>query len=837
MEKKMKKPLFNGKLYLEGMRQLKLIGIMSAIIMALAAFLIPLGYQINNAEYVTYVNRYPAGTTGRIVSYGILELNPLIVLTFLIIVPLMTLYLFNFLNRRNACDFYHSIPDTRESIFTSFGAAILTWNVGLILGSVLISVISCGIFHYVELEAGDMAVVICASVVACIFMYGVFLIAMSLTGTNFTNLTVATMILIVPRLVATVFMAIISDSIAVIPFQFGGSILDDRLNVVTNLFTGLFIRGYVQGIKMWGSVLYTLIVGIVYCILGLFFFKRRKSEVATCAALNSKLQCVLRLIPAMMICLIPIAMIFRCVIEGYDLDNEEIFGIVVLYIIAIIAYFLYELITTKKLRNALKAIPGLAWLVVFNVLFGVALYSSYTVMLNDVPAVEDVKSVCVEMKGEYDYETRNYYQNRINQIELTSPEIREIVVTELARNVAAIKAGESIWNYQVERNLDTYNYEQRTRVVLSVKMDCGLTNKYRKIYLSEPAFCELTDLFANNEQINKVLYETVDFKEISYMYLTHNNTEIPLESLYQIYQSYNEELKKLSFADAFSAVIRDDFPEHSVWYGYLDIGLKNGEEIRIQISDVFPETLGLYFKIINENVKEEPMDAFFRLVDEKDAESTGSIDRNGNVSFSVYDGWNYYTPSAWFYAYRSQDGMDEMFECDYTENGEAVLRQIQEKLKECNAADGTKKSMILEVDFIGNIYEGDGDNYQRIVKYYEADEELLRLIQRLGGYNVADEPATRELSDISGYLTGWVDNHTIEISTEKQEFMALQVLDEKVAAALSQANPGDIVCLLVGKEELEAGGTISIVEAVNDIVPMEENAVPAKESEKSEIVP
>lgn len=834
MEKK-KNKWFNIKLYLDGLRQLKLIGIMSAIIMACAAFLIPMGNQIQNANYVKYANGRPVGSVGRIVSYGILGLNPLIVLTFLVIVPLMTLYLFHFLNKRNACDFYHSIPDTRESIFVSFGLAILTWNIGILLESILISAISSGIFSYVELDLGTIPVVFCASAAACIFMYGVFLIAMSLTGTSFTNLTVAVMILIVPRLVATVFMAIVSDVISVIPFQFGGSILDDRLNVITNLFTGYMIRGEYQGISMWSSVVYTLVVGTVYCMIGCYFFKKRKSEAATCAALNSKLQCVLRLIPAMMICLIPIVMIFETIIKSYSLDDEEIFGIVVLYIIAIIGYFLYELVTTKRLKNLIKAIPGLLWLVVFNAGFILALFASYHVMLNDVPKVESVDSVCLEIDGDmYAYDSRNdYYQEQISKIALTSPEIKNLVISELSRNVEAIKADASLWNYGIEQNIDTYNYGRSNRMVLSVKIDCGITSKYRSIYLSQPAYSELIKLLANNEQINKVLYENVDFGDVSVMYFGNQEIEIPLEDMYKIYRSYNEELAKLSFEDAFRIVMWNGYTDSdAMWYDSLYITLKNGERIRIEISDMFPETLKLYFELVNESVVEEPLDKFMAILDEcSDADGTDaeSLEVNGQIHF-VLKSDNPVSASAWFFAYKDTSNKEISLECDFTENGQKILRQIQEKLKECKAPDVMNQNKILEVEFYG--YDLHNDFQYDIVKYYEIDEELLKLIRIFGGYDTEDDMAvegdreaaeTGEIMEITGYLNGWADNHTIEISTQEQGIMTLQVLDEEAAKELAKANPGDIVNLFVDCNKLENGSECYTVVYVNEIVPMTGN--------------
>lgn len=132
----MKKSWFSFRLYQEGLRQLRLIGIMGMVILGLEAILIPVGRVVSLRQMEHYAE-------GGRVSKELLnfpEMHPLLVLCFCVLAPLMVLYLFHFLNKRNASDFYHAIPETRLCLFISFFAAVVTWILAIIVVTSFISV-------------------------------------------------------------------------------------------------------------------------------------------------------------------------------------------------------------------------------------------------------------------------------------------------------------------------------------------------------------------------------------------------------------------------------------------------------------------------------------------------------------------------------------------------------------------------------------------------------------------------------------------------------------------------------------------------------------------------
>lgn len=750
MEKKTKKSWFNVRLYLDGLRQLKIIGIMSAVIMGLCAILVPYGENLSNASYevYSYGRVHELVSRGRIVQYDLIMLNPLIVATFLVIVPLMTLYLFNYLNRRNACDFYHAIPCTREGLFITYGAGIITWNIALILESVIISVAAQSLFKYIELNWWSLPVTVLNIVAACIFAFGVVVMAMSITGTVFTNVVVSAMILCVPRIFVSVIVYMITSEISVIPFTFGNSILNDKLNTVTNLVTGPVIRGDYDAIESYGSFAYTLIVGIIYCAVAMLLMKRRKSEAATSAAISRRLQCFFRLIPAMIICLIPISAVFDMEINSEGFDSESWFFIIVFFIIAIVAYFVYELMTTRKLKNLVKAVPGLLWLVVYNIAIMIVLFTGYNILLNDIPDVDDIKSVRVC----YDrYSDNDYYVNVLDSVDFTSEDIKELLVSELSRNVDAIKTGASMYQessvtYQVAATTeyvddipDDIDYEF---TFVSVDFKCKGGTKSRYIYLSNSAAKELYKILCNNEQVKESFLAKIDKNDISNSYFSRMEG-CSQEEIYSVYEIYMDELARKDFSQIFRVLTTRSYGDMTI-YDSIGMNLKNGQYAYLPITDNMTETAEAFFELTSRNM-DNPLGEFLDKADEikkADVKDYQYIDGNMYVYINcLYDKEARYNVSAnmWYDKY-DENSINIDMSGDYTEKGEKLLRQIEQRLeKSSGKIDVSLGEPIIYVECSvnqdGTNADGEyiGYNYD-YGRYYQVDKETIELIKSYGGY-------------------------------------------------------------------------------------------------------
>lgn len=699
---KSRKKIFNVKLYFEGIKQLKMIGIMSFVILALESFLSPLGINIERTSAIERQLAYSSVPGAVDISpqiYSFISINPLVVGVFLVVVPLMTLFLFNFMTRRNASDFYHSIPDTRECLLLSYGAAVLTWAAGLILSSGLITVVTCGFMKYVEVNLVSVVTIIFTSFAGSVYVLGIFLLAMSLSGTVFTNVVVAAMIMFMPRLILCICMAVLSEAVYFVPFDFSGFIFNDRLNVVTNIFTGIIARGRCDGICMVSAGIYTLIVGVIILVVAAMAFKSRKSEAATCAAINSKLQCVFRLIPAFVICLIPATVILIAKIGGETWDASEKFMLVVLYIVAIVAYFLYELITTKKWRNIIKAVPGLLILFALNVIYIFGMYEAIQITVNDVPDKADIQSVSI-CNGT----GQDYFQKTMGEIKLQSEEAYDVILNRLAYQVEAYNSGEMV-----------YWYKNSYKARFTVEIDTGIRSIYRTVFLNDEEYRRMMNVINSDPSYLDTMYTLPQIgknQTSAYVYGVEDDAANMLYSLYA------EEVKSLDMADYYYMVVEGySMGNTSAWINVSTVLGTDSYHLSLPISSTkTPETFAAYVNAVNSNSQgKNPVKEFFKNFG-KDAED-GEWGYY-SMYFELYDGDETYYASAY---YSLNDGYS-----DFTENGRKILEQIGEKLEEQNGEIDVNKPIVM-VDLSMNYYTDTGDSYYEDVQYYNVDEELYEL--------------------------------------------------------------------------------------------------------------
>ena len=107
---KNKNAWFSPKLFCEAFRQLRLFGIICLILLSVAEALILNGFYLSDTKSAYF--------------FDALTLNLPHLAAMYLMVPVMMLVLFRFLNHRNGSDFYCSAPVTRECLFLSLVPAV-----------------------------------------------------------------------------------------------------------------------------------------------------------------------------------------------------------------------------------------------------------------------------------------------------------------------------------------------------------------------------------------------------------------------------------------------------------------------------------------------------------------------------------------------------------------------------------------------------------------------------------------------------------------------------------------------------------------------------------------
>ncbi|MCQ2424751.1 MAG: hypothetical protein MJ070_01270 [Lachnospiraceae bacterium] len=616
---------FDFRLFLEGMRQLRTFAIVILIILSLEAILVPVSNAIDYATSRSFQDEWVTPTENNDVKRTTtpFEFHPLVVGVYLLAAPIMTLMLFSFLNKRNTSDFYHSVPYTRVCLYFSYFAAIMAWIVILAFGSTLLSLVAQWILgdFFIPLTANYFMLALTVSVCS-LYVAAVTLLAMTVTGTAFSNVVIALLIMFAPTILFTILTDAVSSFLPIVP---DGKILEyvtTSNNIVTativSMFTSVIGFNSPEAIfYSWKALLYTGVIGVLALVLGVVLFCFRKSETATQSAPNRKVQAVFRIALTAVFCSLILSSIFNDLMRGYGLDD---FGYVIFFIVALVLYCLYELISTKKWKNVLKALPGyLIVLALCGVMLG-GMYLVYQNQINFVPDANDVRSVsvCPESNNYGGLITlEEYYTNQSDEIKITDPEIIKIVTEALKENVDVLKANNNGTIYQqYQRNsyyqyftsiIDKY-YEERssdyTQYVFRFRT--GTTTKTRRIYVNTEKAEMVVSALAENENYKK-LYSNLP--DAVYVYTSSRFDEsLTDEELMKVYDIMKFEIASADFNEWCSYIKSHNYLYRGRSFNVI-ARVRSGfntYDVEIPVEKQFmPQAYGKLMSLISEKTREQ----------------------------------------------------------------------------------------------------------------------------------------------------------------------------------------------------------------------------------------
>lgn len=180
---------FSFGLYREGLKKVRLIGIVAAVLCIVITALIPIVSIVNasrNPEGYYGETNWGAYHAPNVKTVEADDFAPLLLI--LVFTPLIIFMMFSYLNKRSESDFFHSIPYHRETVYLSFTAAAMTWIWGIVIVSLTVSGILWGVHPYAVFAVTDLLQLGLAYFLSTAFIAGIALVAMMLTGTVATNL-------------------------------------------------------------------------------------------------------------------------------------------------------------------------------------------------------------------------------------------------------------------------------------------------------------------------------------------------------------------------------------------------------------------------------------------------------------------------------------------------------------------------------------------------------------------------------------------------------------------------------------------------------------------------
>lgn len=637
---KQKKTYFSLRLLWEGFQQCKMIGIFSAVIVVLGAILEPVAQAISLGGSPYYTK----------VVYEAWGIN-VTLLVVLLAAPLMTLMLFHFLDNRAASDLYHALPHKRITLYLSYAGAVLLWVVLLLVLGTLTSVITCGFTHKYITLLTDSLLPFAASLFCMSFLLVAgMLVSMSVTGTVFTNVLFAGILLFLPRLCVLGLQSsmanalpFLSDSAGTGFFRNANNLLFSGVNVAFNMSEndGTSIETVFS--PSWQAYLYTFLLGLLYFVIAAFLFRRRRSEAAGQSAPSRLLQHIYRIVVTMVICIFIVCAMFSEMTNGTLRDEWFVF--LVLYLVAALVYFAYELITTKKWRNLLTALPGLGIVALLNVGILLGMHAVEKHIVAQRPAMQEIESVSFCSTDGTDYISGSSYLNYRDYINLMS---RDIAITDpTAVTLVSYYLDENLktWEeggndayqskYYTEGDYSSYHVIVRTKDQTLRRLIYVPVSETEKLLNALQTNADYVDAWRNPPQ---ELESTATFgDQMGAYYLSAEQAE-------ELLQTYREELQSADFETLYQTV--QNGTTDDTWVSDIDYTFrKNGRSYTLDCAiyqNLTPETTKKFYEMLYAAQKDD-----LALL----SELTKS-EKNVSVNMNVYSGSSDSAYSG-YYAYAS----------------------------------------------------------------------------------------------------------------------------------------------------------------------------------------
>ncbi len=524
----MKTTYFSPRLYADGVRQLRLMGILFTAI---------IGFSVVSEPLATYTMMLDTSFF-EVQHLNYYEMNPSIILSFCLVAPLLTLNLFSFLNQRESSDFYHALPTTRTCLFFSFFAAVMTWVLIFIGATTVLSVGCHALFPQLYAINYSSVLLTCFNcLTGSLLIAASVAIAMSITGTAATNVLISLLLIFLPRLLLVLMLSAVADAFPLVAGLDFLPLLSTHYNVPTGFVMGVFSESPLAAITDWKSGVYTLVLGLLYTVFAVLLFNRRKSESASHAAPNRYFQGLYRFLVGFSISFIVTLSLWSDIRYGYTAPSDLI-GWIILYAFAIIAMLVYELLCTRRFKGLLRrsAVTVLLLVAANAVVLGLVV-GVQNLLQSYAPSAKEITSVrIISVNDEYSYGETDYFADKTKDVRLTDPAILEMVSQRLGDSLELL-----------EKSEHKYYAEQVGNSSLVVSIKSGGVSHLRRIIVYDEDIALLSSSLTENRDFQDIYldlpdnYVSISDDVATSFYLSNDKNG---DALYSALQS---EVKELGF--------------------------------------------------------------------------------------------------------------------------------------------------------------------------------------------------------------------------------------------------------------------------------------------------
>lgn len=563
----MKNKIWSPSFFLEMIRQTKIIGILSVIIAAIFSSIRPL-------ELFSMQSR-GVDIDERLIQYNELGFFGYSFYLFIFISVILTASLFKYFNKRTSSDFFHSIPISRNCYFLTALSVVITW----IALSIVISVLCSNILYSLIQISIPTSVVFNSAFVLfsiAILISGCLLLSLSLSGTKLSNTVLFLLIFAGPRLIITMinyFIEVISVVFDPNVFPFSGNIYNIPFYMIFNIMDA---SKEINAFNNIPSMIYTLVLGIIYITAALFIMKFRKSEIAENAAPNKYMRHVYSVL---------ISFVVSIVFVYFHVTLLN------LVLITVVTFFLFEAIFSKNIKKTFSSAPFFIFVIALDALvfFSVIDISSFT--LNNKLYLDQVEEVGVYSDG-YSFALSDYIDFKLTKIKVNDDELKRRIVYEYNNTLERIK----------NKEIEGYNYSYD----FVVKMKDGNERKIKMFGLAGKELYDMLYDYVIKQNDDLAFPDDLEIKDICLNNLSENfdmGVNFSDNEIKELWSLYKQEFKSADKAQRENMLIKDG----GVWFSvYVEHGNKSG--YYYYITNDFPETAERLYEMIREKNRTDILD-------------------------------------------------------------------------------------------------------------------------------------------------------------------------------------------------------------------------------------
>ena len=566
----MMKELFSGKLYLQGLRKVRTAGIAMAIVITVLNAWIPI--QCMTTSSGTNVNRVTDVEAGMFAPFGFL---------LMLFAPLLVYNMFSYLNERKSSDFFHALPQKRICIYISFISSVLTWIVSVLCITSLLNAVLWSMADGYALSYEAVLLTLVSFLILALVMAGFMALAMMLTGTAVANCLVFLLFFLFIRACGMFFMYGFAEVAPM--FHVGSSLLTIfeiqfflPVGLVAQIFdgdTGLFHNP-------WFFIYWTA-VAVILLALSAWAYCRRRSESATKSAPNRLMQNVYR-----------IGVTFPFLMMGMYLmiAGKDFYLSVLCAFVAFLVWIIFELLTTKKVKNVIRSLPMLLIPAVLAGGYTASVYLARDIFYASTPEREKIESVKLAFSDEgWGVDT---YSTKV----LTGWETVLLTNTEITDDEVLDHVYEAIGHSKKARGM-TWNEKKQNGYIYSDTVTITLTSGRKITYHLQTSY-NLYSEFSKSPQIWNLLLNICD----------HNvdavrAQEISSDAAALVWEAFKAEFKELTEAQKI-AYLRLSGMSSAKAFGVTVYGTYEKQRFYQEyklFSDYTPNAYRLYLEYVNDS--------------------------------------------------------------------------------------------------------------------------------------------------------------------------------------------------------------------------------------------